>query len=47
MPKSTKSRPVKEDPPPIFKSWNQLYVFVLVLHLIIISLFYMLTKAYS
>ncbi|MEM1122225.1 MAG: hypothetical protein AAGJ18_17400 [Bacteroidota bacterium] len=47
MSKSTKRTTFKEDPPPIFQSWNQMYVFVLVLHTIIISLFYLLTKAYS
>ena len=36
-----------EDMPPIFKTWNQLYAFVLILHIIIICLFYWLTKAYS
>ncbi|NRA48821.1 MAG: hypothetical protein HRU12_06785 [Phaeodactylibacter sp.] len=34
-------------PPPVFKSWRQLYLFVLVLHAIIITLFYWFTKAYS
>jgi hypothetical protein len=36
-----------EDRPPVFKTWNQLYVFVLVLHAIIITLFYLFTLAYS
>ena len=37
----------KEDAPPIFKSWNQLYAFVLTLHTFIIALFYWITKIYS
>jgi len=36
-----------EELPPIFKTWNQLYAFVLILHAIIIFLFYLLTQAYS
>jgi len=47
MSKSTKTKKFKEDPPPIFKSWNQMYAFVLILHVIIISLFYLMTEAYS
>ncbi|NRB63228.1 MAG: hypothetical protein HRU40_09430 [Saprospiraceae bacterium] len=37
----------QEDRPPIFKTWNQMYLFVLVLHALIISLFYLFTQAYS
>lgn len=37
----------REDPPPIFNSWKQMYVFVLVLHTVIIMLFFLFTKAYS
>lgn len=37
----------QEDRPPIFRSWNQMYLFVLVLHAIIIFLFYLFTQAYS
>ncbi len=38
----------KDDaPPPVFKSWNQLYFFVLLLHAIIIALFYLFTRAFS
>ena len=33
--------------PPIFRSWNQMYLFVLVLHAIIITLFYFFTETYS
>ena len=36
-----------EESPPIFKTWNQLYAFVLILHAIIISLFYFFTENYS
>ncbi len=36
-----------EEKPPIFKDWNQLYVFVLVMHVVVITLFYILTKAFS
>ena len=35
------------DTPPIFKTWKQMYIFVLVLHAVIITLFYLLTKTYS
>jgi len=36
-----------ESPPPIFKTWGQLYIFVLVFHAIIISLFYLFTQIYA
>ena len=36
-----------EDSPPIFQSWEQMYAFVLVLHVIIIFLFWWFTKSYS
>ncbi len=36
-----------EDKPPIFKTWNQMYAFVLIMHVIVICLFYWLTKAFS
>ncbi len=32
---------------PILGSWNRLYVFVMVLHFIIIALFYWLTMTYA
>jgi hypothetical protein len=38
---------LNDDPPRIFKSWNQMYVLVLVLHALIIFAFYMFTKIYS
>lgn len=37
----------KEDQPPIFKTWTQLYTFVLIVHAIIIALFYFFTKIYQ
>lgn len=39
--------PEEEGKPPIFKSWNQMYAFVLILHAVIITLFYLFTHAYS
>jgi len=36
-----------DDQPPVFKTWNQTYTFVLVLHALIIALFYFLTHAYA
>ncbi len=36
-----------EPPPPVFKTWNQLYAFVIALHAVIITLFYIFTKLYS
>ena len=36
-----------DDPPPIFKTWNQMYLFVLICHALIITLFYLFTKMYS
>jgi len=33
--------------PPIFKTWGQMYTFVLILHAIIIFLFYLFTNIYS
>ncbi len=39
--------PEEEPPPPIFKTWGQMYAFVLIMHAIIISLFYLFTISYS
>ena len=36
-----------ESPPALFKSWGQMYAVVLILHAIIITLFYIFTKTYS
>lgn len=33
--------------PSIFKTWNQMYVFVLVLHILLVFCFFILTKKYS
>ncbi len=38
---------VEDDRPPFFRTWNQLYAFVLILHALIITLFYLFTKAFS
>ncbi len=34
-------------PPPIMGSWKRLYLFVLILHTLLIFVFYLFTKAYS
>lgn len=36
-----------EDRPPILGAWWRIYAFVLVLHALIIALFYFFTHAYS
>lgn len=36
-----------DDKPPVFKTWNQTYIFVLILHAVIIACFYFLTHAYA
>lgn len=36
-----------QDKPPILGTWNRLYAFVLLLHALIIILFYIFTRAYS
>ena len=33
--------------PPVFRTWNQVYAFVLILHALIIIAFYLFTRAYS
>ncbi|MEO1518020.1 MAG: hypothetical protein AAFV95_23560 [Bacteroidota bacterium] len=38
---------VEEGSPPVFRTWPQLYAFVLILHAVIIFLFYLFTNAYS
>jgi hypothetical protein len=45
-----KSNPMSEqddEKAPILGSWNRLYVLVMVLHFIVIALFYWLTMAYA
>ena len=36
-----------DNTPPVFKTWNQLYAFVLILHAVIIACFYFFTHAYA
>jgi hypothetical protein len=36
-----------DEGPPILGSWNRIYAFVLILHAVIIALFYFFTHAYS
>jgi hypothetical protein len=36
-----------EGKPPIFRNWKQLYIFVLVMHVIIVTLFYFLKISFS
>ncbi len=36
-----------ESPPALFKTWGRMYAFVLILHAIIITLFYIFTRTYS
>ncbi|WP_421949104.1 hypothetical protein [Phaeodactylibacter xiamenensis] len=48
MPDQQDQQPLPDDgPPPILKTWNRMYLFVLILHAIIITLFYWFTQAYS
>lgn len=44
---SAQPKQYPEDSPPVFRTWNQLYAFVLVLHIIIIALFALFTAYYS
>jgi hypothetical protein len=39
--------PVDEGSPPVFGSWPGFYAFVLILHGVIILLFYLFTQAYA
>jgi hypothetical protein len=45
--KGSVAESLKEDQPPIFGTWNKLYVFVLIFHALLILLFYLFTKAFS
>lgn len=36
-----------DEKPPIFKTWRQMYIFVLVFHALVIAAFYAFTLAYS
>lgn len=44
---TTNEKHPTDESPPILKSWNRLYTLVLVLHAIIIALFYYFTKTHS
>ncbi|MCO6477608.1 MAG: hypothetical protein J5I94_13340 [Phaeodactylibacter sp.] len=46
-PETNLNEPHDESPPALFRSWSQMYAFVLILHAIIITLFYIFTKTYS
>jgi len=37
----------QKDAPPIMGTWQRLYILILVLHAIILSLFFLFTKTYS
>ncbi|MEO1437478.1 MAG: hypothetical protein AAFV80_18190 [Bacteroidota bacterium] len=36
-----------EDRPPVFKTWNQVYFFVLLVHLTLILLFFWITQTWN
>lgn len=36
-----------DEQPPVLSSWNQIYAFVLILHAVIILMFYLFTHAYA
>jgi hypothetical protein len=44
--KMKKEHPVG-DRPPIGKTWEQMYIFVLVFHALLITAFYVFTKSYA
>lgn len=49
MSKHNEAKVTNEDAdklPPIFKNWNQLYIFVLALHIVLILAFYLMTISY-
>ena len=46
-PQQTKTTEPPNERPPVFRTWSQVYGFVLILHAIIIALFYLFTKHYS
>lgn len=37
----------KEDKPPIFKTWKDMYLSVMAIHAVIILLFYLMMRFYS
>ncbi len=46
-PDAKPNQPLPEGEVPVFRTWNQLYAFVLILHALIIVLFYIFTQRYS
>lgn len=36
-----------DEHPPVLNTWRNLYAFVLVLHLVLITLFYLFSQAYA
>ncbi|MBL7815121.1 MAG: hypothetical protein JNL70_08925 [Saprospiraceae bacterium] len=38
---------LQDEKPPIFKTWRQMYIFVLVFHALVIAAFYVFTKMFS
>lgn len=42
-----KNQDFRDEPPPIFGAWKRLYIAVLVVHAVIIFLFWLFTKIYS
>ena len=43
----TKPKLADENKPPVFQTWNQVYAFVLIAHIVIITLFYIFKITYS
>lgn len=41
------NEPLTENKPPLFSNWKSMYVFVLVLHALIIALMYLFTLNYQ
>jgi hypothetical protein len=38
---------IPEDRPPVFRTWNQVYVFLLVFQAVLLALFYWFMRAFS
>jgi hypothetical protein len=38
---------IPDDPPPILGSWNRMYAFVLVVHVLLLIGFYLISRAYT
>ena len=43
----TKLKIMPEEKPPILKSWNQIYLFVLIFQIVLVILFTLFTKKYA